>query len=199
MKFPRFLVLFKRTFWPVLSGADRYFCEKSIFKISSFTWGTPSLLPRFPNFCFPVFWAAEGGGCRSINTSDFARKSIPARFDSLMEVRGRIKPGLTLMRAADKISEKYWFYKIVLNRLSDPEKKKKLRITRISENNFPFTPLPPSMEIFNKGCKSFEESGRLLGEKHKYKMLKHISLWFARPWGIFHPMRASREKGNKYL
>ena len=44
-----------------------------------------------------------------------------------MEVRGRIKPGLTLMptqAAADKIYEKYWIHKIVLNLLSDPEKKK---------------------------------------------------------------------------
>ena len=41
------------------------------------------------------------------------------------------------------------------------------------------------MEIFNKGCKSFEESGKQLGEKHKYKMLKHISLWFAPPGGFF--------------
>ena len=39
----------------------------------------------------------RGGCCRSINTSDFARKSIHAWFDSLMEVRGRIKPGLPLM------------------------------------------------------------------------------------------------------
>ena len=75
-----------------------------------------------------------------------------------------------------------------IEHLSDPEKAKtQVCITGISENKFPrlHPRRPPSMEIFNKGCKSFEESGKLLGEKHKYKMLKHISLWFAPPGGFF--------------
>ena len=44
-------------YFPLLWGADQYFCQKSIFKIH--VGGTPP--PPLSNFCFPVFWG-EGGG-----------------------------------------------------------------------------------------------------------------------------------------
>ena len=73
----------------------------------------------------------------------FCPKIDPAWFDSLMEVRGRIKPGLPLMwtRAIlyNEISGKYRFHKIVLN-ICRIQKKQKPSITGISENNFPLQP-----------------------------------------------------------
>ena len=85
-------------------------------RYSKSTWGTPP--PPLSSFHPQLLLSGVLGGADRSILLILPENRSPARFDSLMEVRGRIKPGLTLMSARAAAIGKTGFSKIQISQNS---------------------------------------------------------------------------------